>query len=464
MRIAYFSPLPPQRSGIADYSEELLPFLARDLEVECFSERAGEALSASRTGLPIHQIEAFSQMQERFDLALYHLGNNPDYHATIFHQLMRKPGVVVLHEYMLHHLMRGLTVARGDTEAYVEEMRYAYGPTGQRLARREFDTGLPVDTWRYPLFERVVDRSLATVVHNDHAKRRIQASRPDALVGQVPFHMGVTEPPAERPDEIRDRFGIPPGDFLVGSYGFITKHKRLEVSLRAFAEFRRRYPQSSYLVVGEVSPFYDLEALSDEGMGQGVVMTGRVSMPVLLASMNACDAAINLRYPTGGETSATLMRLLGLGKPVVVSDHGSFAEVPDGCCAKVGLDDGEEAVLTAYLSALATDADLRRQMGENARRYMLEEHSLESAATAYVEFLRHVAGVARQPFKPFPPLSAEARSVWGRIVGTVGAAIADLGVPDSDRELLDEVAGTIDDLGLTCASVEGRTESGEGRS
>ena len=92
--------------------------------------------------------------------------------------MARFPGVVVLHEAMLHHLVRGMTLSRGDLEGYVEEMRYAYGRTGQALARRSLDTGIPLDVWSYPLFERAVDSSLALIVHNDFTRQRVLASRP----------------------------------------------------------------------------------------------------------------------------------------------------------------------------------------------------------------------------------------------------------------------------------------------
>lgn len=448
MRVAYFSPLPPSRSGIADYSEELLPHLATHVEVECFTDGATEAVAASRIDLPIHPLEAYAGRREAFDLALYHVGNNVDYHGSIYALLMRFPGVVVLHEYMLHHLVQGLTLVRGDAAGYVEEMRYAYGRTGRRLARRLVDTGLPVDGWRYPLFERVVDRSLGLLVHNEATRRRVLESRPDTLIGRVSHHLALGDQPSETAATTRARLGVADDALMVASFGFITPHKRLEVSLRAFAALRRRRPDAVYVLAGEVSPHYDLDALLDQGLSEGVMVTGRLALPDLLAAMAACDVAVNLRYPSGGETSGTLMRLLGMGKAVVVSDHGSFAEVPDGCCAKVALGDSELAVLTAYLEALADDPDLRRRMGDNARRMMLEEHTLEGSAAAYAAFLDRVAAADRQPFHAVPPLAAEPDSVYGALMASLGGAVADLGVTDHQVDLLHAVAATVTDLGL----------------
>ena len=118
--------------------------------------------------------------------------------------------------------------------------------------------------------------------------------------------------------------------------------------------------------------------------------------------MRACDVAVNLRHPTAGETSGTVIRLLGLGKPLIVNETGSFAEIPDDCCAKVPLDDTEEDLLLAYLRALAADEPLRRRMGENARRHMELHHGLAGSARGYADFLRETveAGARAVPRRP----------------------------------------------------------------
>src|SRR4029079_16822572 len=97
------------------------------------------------------------------DSVLYHLGNNPDFHAGMYRTLQAVPGVVAMHEYVLHHMIRALTLYAGDAAGYVEAMRYAYGRTGEAAARRSLATGVALDPWSYPLFERVVDPARAGV-------------------------------------------------------------------------------------------------------------------------------------------------------------------------------------------------------------------------------------------------------------------------------------------------------------
>jgi glycosyltransferase involved in cell wall biosynthesis len=445
MRVAYFSPLPPQRSGIADYSAELLPHLAEHLELELFVDEGVRVEASLRDRFPVHGDRAFPGLWERgrFDAVLYHLGNNPDFHARAWRTLASYPGILVLHEAMVHHLVRGMTLSRGDLEGYVEEMRYAYGRTGQGLARRSLDTGIPLDVWSYPLFERAVDASLSVITHNEFTRQRVLASRPLARTSVIPHHVSLGELGSMDRDSARAALKLPADAFVLASYGFITPAKRLEVSLRAFARLRKERPDALYLLVGEVSPHYDLS-----GIPEGVILVGRTELDDFLRYMVAADVAVNLRYPTAGETSGTLIRLLGLGKPVIVSNLGAFAEIPDGACAKVDLDESEEDYLFACLQALAADEELRRAMGENARRHVTP-HTPAASARAYADVVRSVVAEKPAPFRIVPPLApALPGDVLGDLAADVSAEAVDLGVGEADDDLLRELAAVLVDLDL----------------
>ncbi|HYG63104.1 MAG TPA: glycosyltransferase family 4 protein [Thermoanaerobaculia bacterium] len=461
MRVAYFSPLPPMRSGIADYSAELLPALAAHLDLELFVDDGFRVDPALAARFPVRGHRAFPALREegRYDAVVYQIGNNVDYHAGIYEMLLRYPGITVLHEYVLHHLVRGMTLVRGDMPGYVEEMRYAYGRTGQAMARRSLDTGIPLDVWTYPLFERVVDASLGIIVHNDCTGRRVLASRPLAPVARVPHHLslGEAEGSGPCPAELRARFGIAPDAFVVGSFGFITPAKRLDVSLRAFARLRREVPDAVYLLVGETSPYYDFASLLTPELSPGVVQAGRVEIGDFLRLMQVPDVTVNLRYPSAGETSGTLIRLLGAGKPVIVSDTGAFSEIPDDCCAKVDLDETEEELLLAYLRRFALDEGLRRRTGDNARRYIAAHHTLEGSARGYADVIRQVVESGRPPFRPAPPLLPyPPEDLLTEMVSDVTAEAVDLGADEGDEEMMRELAGTFTELGIVPRRPAGR--------
>ncbi len=454
MRVAWYSPLPPQRSGIADYSAELLPALAReapDLGIELIVDEGSRPAPELAARFPVHGHRALSGLlaSGHCDLAVYHLGNNRDFHAEIYRSLLLHPGVVVLHEVVLHHLVRDLTLYSGDPPAYARELAYAYGRSGEALARRCLATGVPLDPWSAPLFERTVDRSRGLIVHNDYVRRRVLQSRPLARLAVVPHHLSLGDGPPPPPAAARAALALPAGAFVVASFGFLTAAKRPEILLRAFARLRRAHPEAMLVLAGEVSPHFDFARLLTPELRPGVTVTGRLELPDFLRWMAAADIAVNLRFPTAGETSGTLIRLLGMGKPVVVSRAGAFAEIPDGACAKVDVDDSEEDLLFAYLLRLTEDAPLRREMGESASAYVAAHHTLAGSARGYADFLRATAAARPQPFQAQPPLLPYADDdLVAELVRETTTELVDLGAGEADDDLLRAVAEEIAGLGL----------------
>src|SRR4051812_9359194 len=114
MKVAFFSPLPPARSGIADYSEALIEQLRDRVDLQVF-ESAAKTFDA--------------------DIAVYQIGNN-GFHDFAYETALKHPGVVVLHESNLHHLIADITIRRGDWDAYLREAEYNGGAGALGSARR----------------------------------------------------------------------------------------------------------------------------------------------------------------------------------------------------------------------------------------------------------------------------------------------------------------------------------------
>lgn len=465
MRVAFVSPLPPAASGIADYSAELLPHLAEHVDLELFAPPGGPppepALAARFPVRPWREL-----VDPSLELRLYHLGNNHRFHGAILGALAELPGVVVLHEYVLHHMVREMTLVAGCPREYIEAMRASYGAAGESLARRAVATGVPLDAFAWPLFEPAVDAALGVIVHNETTRRRVLASRPAARVAVVPHHVAVEptgDPEAER-RAARRRLGLADDDFLVGTFGFQTPPKRLPTLLAAFARLRAERPRvdgrasgrdARLAVVGAVDRAVDLAGRFAAGLGEAVTVVGHVGeLDRFLDWMRAVDVAVNLRHPTGGETSGTVIRLLGLGKPLVVTDAGAFAEIPDGCAAKVPADEREEDVLTAYLAALAADPGLRRALGGAARRHMAAHHSLAGSARGYADFLAAVAAAPERPAPRVPPAAPwPPDDLFTEVMMSLAADAADVGLDDRDDDLLAALAEPVVELELDSVAV-----------
>ena len=384
--------------------------------------------------------------------SIYQIGNSAD-HTEILRFIPRFPGLVVLHEYMLHHLMRLPALSLAGATAFVEEMRYCYGRRGEVMARQLLAAAEDDEIWSYPLFERLVDASLGVIVHSQATKQRIHASRPLARVSVVPHPLslhGQAIPDADQKAAFRAGLGLPPDALLVASFGEVTPSKGVDVALRAFRRLRQTHDNAFYLLVGEVSSAY--RELSEElagELGRGVVPTGRLSLEKFLEFMAQCDVAVNLRFPTGGETSGSCVRMLGLGIAVIVTNVGWFAEIPDDCCAKVDPGADEEELLAACLLELADNPGLRRAMGSNASRWCRRHHSLAASARAYAGVVEELDGSEAKPYRPVPPLASYPESdVSSALVAEISGAVAELGVTEEHVEVLEDLARTLVELDL----------------
>jgi glycosyltransferase involved in cell wall biosynthesis len=394
VKLAYFSPLPPQRSGIADYSAELLPYLARYAAIDLFVDGYVPASPEIRENFACHDASDFERLRAArgYDACLYQMGNSA-IHAYAYRNLLEHPGVVVLHDYALHHLVVAMTAARGDEDGYVREMGYAHGRRGIDAARWaiEHDHQFPYD--EFPANRRVLDASLGLIVHSDYVRCQLERDAPDRPVAVVRQPMSVQDRSDAARWEIRASLGLRDEEVLFGAMGLVTPPKRLDVGLRAFRRARDALSGARLVVVGEGPAVEGLRRLAaDLGIGDSVTWTGYVDKARLPGYLDAVDVGINLRWPIVGETSASLLRLLGAGRSTIVSDVGAFREFPDACCWKVPVDASEEGRVVEAMLALGRDAARRQSMGEAARRYVREHHSTESAARAYVGFIDKLLG------------------------------------------------------------------------
>jgi len=188
-----------------------------------------------------------------------------------------------------------------------------------------------------------------------------------------------------------------PGAPVFGCFGHLNESKRIPQLLRAFAVVRRRHPDARLLLVGSEAPGFDLAGrLERLGLGSdGVIREPYVEERRLWSLMSACVACVQLRAPTMGETSASALRTLSLGTPLVVSDVGWFSELPDDVALKVPVGGQEEVdALADALERLGGDEDLRTRMSASVREYVAREHDLGRTAQLYAAALEEAAGGA----------------------------------------------------------------------
>src|SRR6266508_3499685 len=403
VRVAYYSPLPPERSGIADYSALLLPALKRLVDIDVVRRGRTRPVAA--------------------DVALYHVGNDPEAHGWIVDALRRRSGVVVLHDFVLHHLVAGLTIGRKDGHAYLAAMERDAGIPGRLLAHGVLDGRVP-PPWEtrpheFPLAGEVLAAATGIIVHSHYVEERV---RDTGYRGPL-WHV---QHPAWPPPQIE--VAAVKGRPLFGCFGHLNASKRIPQLVEAFGLVRERHPNARLLLVGPASPGFDADHL----VSDGVERIGYVEEERLWSLMAACDACISLRAPTMGETSGSAIRALSLGRPLVVSDLGWFAELPDEVALKVSVDEDELPALATALELLASSEVTQRAMSDAAREYVRREHDLGRVAEDYAAALEEAAG---------------AGVVADTVVAEVAQAAAEIGI-EAGTQFAGELAGRLDELGL----------------
>ncbi len=404
MRLAFVSPLPPLASGVADYAADLLALVAPRHEIGLF--HAQDEVDAKRlpAGLPLHRADRFLEQHRLrpYDLAVYQMGNGRS-HDFLYDLVSRVPGLLVLHDLVLHHARAAQFLeaeavrawraspasvaarerARPVLEAWRAELEYAYPRQGARLFAAQLGTVGDLLPYAYPLFRIPVEASRAVAVHNRFMAEAIRAEVRDVPVMCVPMPVARVAVDPRAVSERRARLGFDASHLVVGVFGLLTPEKRPLVVARALARAAASHPGLRLLLVGPVPDPSRLESeLHRLGMRGRTVLTGRVPIAELAAHIEAADVIAHLRYPTARETSAALLRVLAQGRPTIVSDLEHQADLPQGAVLRVDMAD-EEASLQAALLKLCGEAALRLELGRAAAAYVSREHAPERVAAEW---------------------------------------------------------------------------------
>lgn len=361
-----------------------------------------------------------------FDVALYQIGNNPC-HSFVYQAAVRYPGVAVMHESNLHHLIADVTIRNGDWDAYFDECELngaaLTAPMKQEL--RDLRRGPDYDS--LPLTRRLLNASRGVIAHSAFVAGQLRNEGFAGPIATIPH--GASIPTIDR-NAARHDLGLDPTTPLIGAFGYLKPYKRIAESLRAFRRLVTHDPRVRMILVGEPHPEFPVQQLIRTlNLQEYVRVLGFAPIEKFIDYIGASDIVLNLRYPTVGETSGSLQRALGLGKAVIVSDVGSFSELPDEICLKVpagpDLAIQEEDLIFEYLTVLVSRPDLAVAMGNRAKAWIERECSWGKVADRYIEFLEQFRvgrdAAQKQPAASAPPpaptsfivsVEPEAVSVW----------------------------------------------------
>ncbi len=393
MKLAYFSPLNPQKSGISDYSEELLPALAEKADVDLFVDGFSPTNKRITSNFRIFDYRKNADCLDRlgeYDAVLCHMGNSHRYHRGIFEVASRHRSIIVFHDFALQHFFLERARALRQPSAYLDELEASHGRELRIEAEEYLSRGSAPPLYEnpaaFPMNRSLANNAEGIIVHSEWSRSRLARIAPGVPIAQIA--LGIPEAAAEFNPRSA---GVKQSETItIASFGFITGSKGLENAIRALAALKDDY-DFHYCIVGEPDGYFDVEELAATyGLRDRISVTGYVDLEKFKQLIAETDIALNLRDKTVGETSGSLCRLMAAGVPTIVSDIGWFAELPNDCVLKVAIGADVDVMLSAYLRELMVSSELRRSIGRNARRFVESHHGVEQAAEKYLDFIRFV--------------------------------------------------------------------------
>lgn len=343
-KIAMITPWPDQKTGIADYAYDLVQGL-RDCgaQVEVFTSARPRARILE--GVRVAPLGEYSGAGN-FDTTVYQMGNCSEFHVEMLPILAENPGVVHLHDTILHHLV-AFALYREDFEAYYGVLKCWYQDTEVERVRSHNMTQ-PECFWDgtnvmdIPFFEPVLQYATHCIVHSQFARKLLRKRLP-ALATSCIAQMYRGLAPVDRPANEK---------LMIGIFGLVQKHKHVDLVFDVLKDLRKDIGDRFHLnVCGALDRgCEDLgEVLQELELSDCVTLRGRVTEAEFDAEMKRADLCISLRSPTMGETSAVVSRAMQIGLPTIVNDIGWYAELPS-CVHK--LPTGRDAMRAKLLGEL----------------------------------------------------------------------------------------------------------------
>ena len=429
MKIAWFTPF-RKVSAIGRFSRIVTECLARHAHIDLWVADA-DSDTLHDTPLRVIRYPALGDIDgllREYDVIVYNMGDHGPNHSRLYEVSQRVPGIVILHDYVLHHLLVSYYAETGAWDRYSAVLRRRYGLElywdGAGWSGKDSDVVRKRDcneVIEYPLFEEALTGCIGVVTHAEFVREAV------AGMGIYP----VTKIPLAYNADCgstvlsRQELKIPDNRVLVVTVGNPNENKHIHSVLQALAANRDLTDSIFFVVIGGCeTPFAQtLQTMREDlHLNDSVRFTGYASDEVLQSYLVHAGFCINLRWPAMEGGSASCAEQMLYGKAAIVTDTGVYRELPETCVRKVR-PEHEIEDLTHHLRDLAANADLRLRMGEQARQFAESNFSPDEYARRFLAFCSELAAYR-------PALN---------LVETVGRELRKIGV-SSDMAILDTVA------------------------
>ncbi|PSR17070.1 glycosyl transferase family 1 [filamentous cyanobacterium CCP3] len=386
-KLAFFSPLPPERSGISDYSAELLPELSRYYEIEIITPHAEISDTWIRNNLPIKTVEWFTENFNYYDRTLYHLGNSI-FHHHMFKLLESFPGVIVLHDFFLSGIKSYQEFYKISPHEITKELYFSHGFTA--VESRFHAQNIEDAIFKYPCNFSVLETALGVISHSDFSLtlfREWYKKEPLSFWAKIPLLR--KHPETKQKASARSKLGFANDDFIVCCFGRIHESKQNLALIEAWLKSSLFKDKGCYLILVGENDESDygqrvLNAISNSNCKNQIRITGWVEHQVFNDYLAITDIAVQLRNFSRGETSAAALDCMKYGIPTIVNANGTMSELPHDSVWMLP-DDFVENELIKALEFLKENPDYRFSLGKRAEETILKHHSPAKCAKQYFE-------------------------------------------------------------------------------
>lgn len=397
-RLACISPLPPEPSGISDYTVQLLKVLSNHYDIDVIVQQSMVSSEWVLTHCPVRTVDWFKQHHQQFDRVLYQVGNS-HFHAHMLELIALIPGVVVLHDFYIsglqsHHL-------QGDGGLAWRSLLYAsHGYQALLADQLPDDRGAVI--WQYPCNLTILQQALGIIVHSDYSLRLAEYWYGSHTPISWPIIPLLREPPAHQSEDrssIRKKLQLPTDAFVICSFGLLGPHKLNRELLEAFlGSALAKDDQCILIFVGandeEAYGQSLLERIQQSTISSRIRITGWIDANDYQNYLSVADLCVQLRTLSRGETSAAVLDCMSHGLPTIVNANGSMADLAPDTVWQLA-DSFYTYELIYAVETLWQQPEKRQKLGQKARHILATRHDPAACARQYQQALEAFYGPNR---------------------------------------------------------------------
>ncbi len=379
--LAYLSPLPPQKSGISDYSHELLFELRNHYDIDLITQ--GEDIKLDFT-CSIKNIEFFKQNYSSYDRVLYHIGNS-QFHKHMFLLLKEYSGVVVLHDFYLSNIVAHIELTHYKLNFLNLSLYNSHGY--KALAHRYKTEDLYDMLWDYPTNLDIIQQANGIIMHSHKPKELLKKYYNIENLKNLKVIPLLRKAPIKKDKKaIKALLNLPQDSFLVCSFGTLGETKLNHQSIKAFINSSLVNDKNTYLIfVGESTDKVYKDSLKELSakFKNKIIFTGWIDYPTYQNYLRVTDVALQLRTLWRGETSAAALDCMNYKIPTIVNANGSMSELDKDSVLMIEDEFKIEELISSL--ELLKDATLRDKISTNAQKILRTKHNPKECATLYHE-------------------------------------------------------------------------------